>query len=88
MGFVLDQYYMCVTNKTINGNQCTVAWYVNDNNISHVEQEVVEDIVAKMGKCFPGLTIITGTEHTFLGTLVQVLDPDTKESMFCSCTNR
>ena len=38
MGFVLNPYNMCVANKTINGKQCTVAWYVNDNKISRVEQ--------------------------------------------------
>ena len=77
MVFVLDQYYMCVTNKTINGNQCTVAWYVDDNKISHVEQEVVDNIVAKIRKRFPGLTISTGTEHTFLGIRIKYLDYST-----------
>ena len=48
MGFVLNPYEMCVANKTINGKQCTVAWYTDDNKISHVEQEVVDDIVAKI----------------------------------------
>ena len=61
MGFVLNPYDMCVANKTINGKQCTVTWYVDDNKISHVEQEVADDIVAKIGKRFPELTISTGT---------------------------
>ena len=77
MGFVLDPYDMCVTNKTINGKQCTVAWYVDDNKISHVEQEVVDDIVAKIGKRFPRLTISTGTEHNFLGIRIKYLDDGT-----------
>ena len=71
MGFVLNPYDMCVANKTINGKQCNVAWYVDDNNISHVEQEVVDDIVTKIGKRSPGLTISTGTEHTFLGISIK-----------------
>ena len=37
MGFVLNPYDMCVADKTINGKQCTIAWYVDDNRIFHVE---------------------------------------------------
>ena len=77
MGFVLNPYDMCVANKTINGKQCTVAWYVDDNKISYVEQEVVDDIVAKIGKRFPGLTISTVTEHTLLGISIKYLDDGT-----------
>ena len=77
MGFVLNPYDMCVANKTINRKQCTVSWYVDDNKISHVEQEVVDDIVAKIGKRFPGLTISTVTEHTFLGIRIKYLDNGT-----------
>ena len=74
MAFLLNPYAMCVAKKTINRKQCTVAWYVDDNKISHVEQEVVDDIVAKIGKRFPGLTISTGTEHNFLGIRIKYLD--------------
>ena len=77
MGFVLNPYDMCVANKTINGKKCTVAWYVDDNKISHVKQEVVDNIVSKIGKHFPGLTISTGTEHTLLGIRIKYLDDGT-----------
>ena len=74
MGFVLNPYGICVATKTINGKQCIVACYVNNNKISHVEQEFVDDIVVKVGKRFPGLTISMGTEHTFLGIMIKYLD--------------
>ena len=77
MGFVLNPYDMCVAKKTINVKQCTVAWYVDNNKISHVEQEVVDGMVAKIGKRFPGLTISTVTEHTFLGIRIKYLDNGT-----------
>lgn len=35
MGFELNPYDKCVANKTINGKQCTIAFYVDDNKISH-----------------------------------------------------
>ena len=77
MGFVLNPYNMCVANKTIDRKQCTVAWYVTNNKISHVEQEVIDDIVDKIGKHFPGLTISKGTEHTFLEIKIKYQDDGT-----------
>ena len=36
-GFKLNEYDKCVTNKIINGKQCTIIWHVDDLKISHVE---------------------------------------------------
>ena len=36
MGFEINLYDKCTANKVINGSQCTVCWYVNDNKVSHV----------------------------------------------------
>ena len=32
-GFSLNQYEMCIANKEINGHQCTIAWYVDNNKV-------------------------------------------------------
>ena len=32
----------------INGKQCTIVWYVDDNKISHVDKNVVTDILEKL----------------------------------------
>ena len=45
MGFELNPYDMCVANAMINGKQCTIVWYVDDNKISHVDPNVVTDII-------------------------------------------
>jgi hypothetical protein len=54
MGFKFNPYDPCVANSQIKGKQCTVAWYVDDNKISHVGDTVVTDvnekIKAKFGK--------------------------------------
>ena len=65
IGFKLNPYDKCVANKVINGAQCTIAWYVDDNKISHIDPAVVTDILNKIksGK----LTITRGKQHTFLG---------------------
>ena len=33
LGFTLNPYDPCVTNRIVNGNQCTVVWYVDDTKI-------------------------------------------------------
>ena len=35
MGFEINSYDKCIANKMINGNQCTIGWYVDNNKISH-----------------------------------------------------
>jgi hypothetical protein len=44
-GFTLNPYDNCVANKTIEGLQCTILWHVDDLKISHVKQEVLEDLI-------------------------------------------
>jgi len=48
MGFKLNPYDPCVANSQVRGKQCTVAWYVNDNKISHVDATVVTDAIEKL----------------------------------------
>ena len=37
MGLQLNHYDTHVENKDINRKHCTIAWYVDDNKVSHVE---------------------------------------------------
>jgi hypothetical protein len=56
-GFELNPYDTCVANKLINGKQCTVAWYVDDNKISHVDSNVVTGIIEKIESRFGKMTV-------------------------------
>jgi Reverse transcriptase (RNA-dependent DNA polymerase) len=67
LGFELNPYDPCVANKMIEGKQCTIVWYVDDNKISHVNPAVVTDIILKIEERFGKMTVTRGTEHTFLG---------------------
>ena len=67
LGFVLNPYDSCVANATIEGKQCTIVWYVDDNKISHCDSCVVSDIIKKIEKCFGKMTVTQGDEHDFLG---------------------
>jgi hypothetical protein len=48
MGFVVNPYDWCVANKIVNGKQCTIVWHVDDLKISHVDAEVIEDVVSDL----------------------------------------
>ena len=56
-----------MANKTIRGKQCTIAWYVDDNILSHAEQEAVDEVIDKIEGYFPGLVIEKGSKLNFLG---------------------
>ena len=66
-GFELNPYDPCVANATIEGTQCTIAWYVDDNKISHVNPAVVSSIIAHIESKFGAMTVTRGNKHDFLG---------------------
>jgi hypothetical protein len=67
MGFTLNPYDPCVANCMIDGKQCTVVWYVDDNKISHVDTRVVTELIERIEDKFGKMTVTRGKEHTFLG---------------------
>jgi Reverse transcriptase (RNA-dependent DNA polymerase) len=67
MGFKLNPYDPCVANKMINGKQCTIGLYVDDNKISHVDSDVVTSIIKKIEEKFGKMTVTRGKVHTFIG---------------------
>jgi hypothetical protein len=67
MGFVLNPYDPCVANKVINGKQCTICWYVDDLKVSHMERDVVSDIIATIEKKYGKMTVTHGAKHMYVG---------------------
>ena len=67
MGFELDPYDRCTANKLINDKQCTVVFHVDDNKLSHVDPNVVTDVMSKIAKHFGELATTRGDTHNFLG---------------------
>jgi len=72
LGFKLNPYDLCVANKMINGSQCTIAFYVDDNKISHKDPKVVQKVISEIEKHFGKLTVQTGSEFDFLGMDVKL----------------
>ena len=60
MGFVLNPYDEFVANKMVNGKQCTIAWHVDDNKISHVDRKVVSQVIKDIEKKFGEMTVTRG----------------------------
>jgi hypothetical protein len=77
MGFTLNPYDPCIANAMINGKQCTIAWYVDDTKISHVDPNVVSSIIDKLEKRFGKMTVTRGNEHTFLGMNIRYTEQNT-----------
>ena len=73
-GFVINLYDTCVANNMINGKQCTIVWYVDDSNVSHVDPEVVSEVINLMKKYVGDLSITRGKEHRFLGMNITMID--------------
>jgi hypothetical protein len=57
-------------NKMIEGKQCTILWHVDDIKLSHVDDEVNEEIIEKLngvyGKEAP-LVVTRGKVHDYFG---------------------
>ena len=79
LGFKLNPYDPCVANKIIDGQQCTVCWYVDDTKISHKNPEVVSWVIDKIEQKFGKMTVKRGKQHTFVGMDIEFKDDGTVE---------
>jgi len=65
IGFTINPYDKFLSNRMVNGKQCTMAWYVNEIKISQQEDKVctqIADIIeSRFGK---------GKKHTFLAWIL------------------
>ena len=64
-GFKLNPYDRYVKNKLVNGKQCTLVWYVDDNKVSQMEARVVEGLINNLKKHFGELLVTRGKKHIF-----------------------
>ena len=74
MDFKVNPYNECVANKTINGSQCTILWFVDDIMVSHKCPKVVTDILKEINDEFGELApikITRGKEHEYLGISIE-----------------
>ena len=67
LDFKINPYGRCVKNKVIDGTQCTVAWYVDDNKLSHINPEVISDMINEVMNLFGNLSVVRGNNHNVVG---------------------
>ena len=48
MGFNLNPYDKCVANNMIDGKQCTIAWWVDDNCLTHLSAKLLDRIIKRI----------------------------------------
>ena len=67
-----------MANKTINGKQCTIIWHVDGLKISHIDKNIVEDIIWLLNEKFRKESLLTTTRGKVLEYLGMMLDYMTK----------
>ena len=64
-GFSINPYDICIANSTIEKNKCAIAWYVDDNNVFSIDEEMNTKIIDTKAENFGELTV-TREKHKFL----------------------
>jgi hypothetical protein len=85
MGFKLNPYGTCAANKTINSKQCTIAWYVDNNKISHMDERAVTGVIEKMEERSGKMTVTRGKKHVYLGMGIEFHDNGTASIKMKDC---
>ena len=71
IGFKLNPYNPCFSNLTINGNQMTICWHVDDLKVSHVDPQEVTKMISWLAKkyktTFGEVKAARGKVHDYLG---------------------
>ena len=72
-GFLVNPYDRCIVNSTIKGKQYTIAWYIDNNKLSHIDEEVNIKLIETIAKTFGNLTLSRGNKHKFIGMDIDFL---------------
>ena len=67
LGFELNPYDPCVANNTINGQQFTAIWYVEDLKVSHKYPKQVTKFLEWLKGIYRDILTTRGTKNYYLG---------------------
>ena len=56
----------------VDGRQCTLVWYIDNNKLSHVEPNMVTNILNILKVGFEDLVTGIGRKHLFLGMNITI----------------
>ena len=69
----VNPYDRYISNSTINGKQCTIEWYVDNNKVLRIDEEVNTKVIDEIAKHFGKLRVSIGKRHNFLGIYIDFL---------------
>ena len=72
LGFEINPHDRCVANKTIEGTQWTIAWYVDDNKLSQKNPALISNIIEEIRKHLGDLSVVRENKKTFLGMNAEI----------------
>ena len=73
MIFVLNSYDKCTANKMINGKHCTIQWYVDDNKVMNVSEDVITGVIDITKKHSGELVVYRGKKHVFIAMEIELV---------------
>ena len=91
VGFIINPYDSCVANKTIEGEQMTICFHVDNCKLSHRKQKVMDRMIEYLRQEYESIfedgsgamTVSRGKVHKYLGmTLDCTVRGQVKISMF------
>ena len=77
IGFKVNPIDKCIANLMKDGAQCTIAWYVDDNLVSHRDEKVLDWVIKEVEKDYGEVTVSRGKKHVFLGMDIEFCDDGT-----------
>ena len=63
---MVNPYNRCKVNRTIKGKQCKIAWYVDNNKVSYIDEELNTKLIEIIAKHFFELKLSRREKHKFL----------------------
>ena len=73
LGLKLNPYERCIAKKLIDEHQCTIGWFLENNNVSHLDGNVNSIIADKIEKKIGKISVITGNKNTVLGMDIEFI---------------
>ena len=55
---------MCIANITIKDNQYKIAWYVDNNKVSHIDEEVNPKVIETIAEHFGNFAVSRGKKKS------------------------
>ena len=72
LGFEINPYDRFVANNNIEGKQCTISWYMDDNKLSHKNPAVISEIINKVKKRFGDISVVRANKHNSLFVIIGI----------------